>query len=131
MGTSALGLPTRIRKHSLALPACSMLRSWLFFVFFAVEAGERRLGRLLVGVKSRLRSGTRRNHLRVLELVLFQPTTCDLCQSFVPKLVPALFQAESSDCAPECTKGSRSVNSIQQLTPDLPDVLCSRESLHD
>src|SRR5882762_258338 len=60
----------------------------------------------------------RRNLLRVLELVLLQPTTCDLRQSFVPKLVPALFQAESSDCTPECTKGSRSVNSIQQLAPD-------------
>src|SRR5207244_3495945 len=72
-----------------------------------------------------------RNLLRVLELVLLQPTTCDLRQSFVPKLVPALFQAETSDCTPECTKGSRSANGIQQLAPDLLDVLCSRESLHD
>src|SRR6266849_3620911 len=73
----------------------------------------------------------RRNLLSVLKLVLLQPATCDLCQSFVPKLVPALFQAKSSDCTPECTKGSRSANGIQQLAPDLLDVLCSRESLHD
>src|SRR6266481_2110064 len=86
-------------------------------------------------VKSPLRLSTHShvaaNLLRVLELVLLQPTTCDLCQSFVPKLVPALFQAKSSDCTPECAKGSRSANGIQQLAPDLLDVLCSRESLHD
>lgn len=48
----------------------------------------------IIGETSRFRLGTHyhvgAHLLSVLELVLLQPVTCDLCQSFVPKLVPAL-----------------------------------------
>jgi len=69
--------------------------------------------------------------LAVLQLVLLQPVTCDFRQSFVSKLIPTLFQAESSDCTPEGTKSTRSANSTQQLAPDSRDVLRSRKPLHD
>ena len=73
----------------------------------------------------------RRYLLRVLEVVLVEPTTCDVGQSIVPKLIPTLFQPELSNCSPECTKSASSVYSIQQLAPDSLGFLRLGKSLHD
>src|SRR6266513_2957042 len=83
-----------------------------------------------IGDKSPLRLSTD-SHVGAITYVYWS-----LCSSSQLRAISArassrnwyqLCSKPSRRIAPECTKGSRSVNSIQQLTPDLLDVLCSRE----
>jgi hypothetical protein len=52
MATSALGLPTRIRKHSLSLLRLVNAGALMAVLLFFLEAGEPRLSRRLVGETS-------------------------------------------------------------------------------